>query len=134
MTATDPPDVVEGGCHCGRVRFCARLATWEALSCNCSICTMKGFLHVIVPAAVFELVAGQDSLSTYTFNTGTAKHTFCRVCGVHPFYRPRSHPDGVDVNVRCLDGALPARFSIRPFDGANWEENVDAIRGGPGFS
>ena len=118
----------DGSCHCGRVRFRVTTDLAHVVRCNCSICSKKGFLHLIVPPAQFELLSGADDLTVYTFNTGVAKHTFCRVCGVHPFYTPRSHPDGVDVNVRCLDGDAPERFRVRPFDGQNWEANVDAIR------
>lgn len=118
----------EGGCHCGRIRFRVRASKLEALDCNCSICAKKGLLHLIVPKEDFELLSGAGELSTYTFGTGVAKHTFCRVCGVQPFYTPRSHPDGVDVNVRCLDGDALARFTVVPFDGQRWEENVGAIR------
>jgi hypothetical protein len=118
----------EGGCHCGAVRFAVEVDRHEALDCNCSICAKKGFLHLVVTKDRFTLVRGADALATYTFNTGVAKHTFCRTCGVHPFYTPRSHPDGVDVNVRCLDGDAPARFAVRPFDGKHWERSVDAIR------
>jgi hypothetical protein len=89
---------------------------------------MKGFLHLIVTKDRFELVSGEQVLTTYTFNTGIAKHTFCSVCGVHPFYTPRSHPDGVDVNVRCLDDDAAARFAIEPFHGKEWEANVASIR------
>lgn len=89
---------------------------------------MKGFLHLIVTKQDFDLLSGEADLTTYSFNTGVAKHTFCRVCGVQPFYTPRSHPDGVDVNVRCLDGDVASMFRVRPFDGAEWEANVDAIR------
>src|SRR5262249_36677520 len=110
------------------VRFRVTTAEEEALDCNCSICRKKGFLHLIVTKEAFTLLAGEDALTTYTFNTRTAKHTFCRVCGIHPFYTPRSHPDGVDVNVRCLDGDAPSRFRITPFDGQNWEDSVDEIR------
>jgi hypothetical protein len=120
--------VFEGGCHCGRVRFRVRAAKLEALDCNCSICTMKGFLHLIVTKDAFELLSGAADLATYTFQTHIAKHTFCRVCGIHAFYTPRSHPDGVDVNVRCLDGDALARFTVTPFDGAEWEANVETIR------
>lgn len=99
-----------------------------ALECNCSICRMKGFLHVIVRREDFEVVRGADELHQYRFGTRVACHTFCRTCGIHPFYTPRSHPDGVDVNARCLDGDALASFEVTPFDGRNWEENVDSIR------
>ena len=100
-----------------------------ALDCNCSICTKKGFLHLIVPQDHFRLVAGRDALVTYTFNTHVAKHHFCGTCGIHAFYVPRSHPDQVDVNVRALDDdEIRARFVITPFNGREWEANVDAIR------
>ena len=80
--------------------------------CNCSICTKKGFLHLIVPPEQFELLSGDDALTTYRFNTGTAQHTFCSTCGIHPFYVPRSDPDKIDVNVRCLDGVDLAALKL----------------------
>lgn len=118
----------QGGCHCGAVRFAVEVDEHVALTCNCSICFKKGFIHVIVPRERFTLHHGAEALTTYTFNTGVAKHTFCRVCGVQSFYTPRSHPDGVSVNLRCLDGDVWGRFEIRPFDGQNWEQSVGAIR------
>ncbi|WP_373540515.1 GFA family protein [Chamaesiphon sp.] len=117
-----------GGCHCQKVRYQIQVERLEATLCNCSICCKKGFIHVIVPAARFILLQGQDALSTYTFNTGTAKHHFCRHCGIHSFYRPRSHPDGYDVNLRCLDDAPIDRFQITSFDGAHWEDQIEQIR------
>ena len=106
-----------GGCHCRRVRFEVRApAAIEALDCNCSICRMTGFLHLIVPASRFRLLSGADDLVEYTFNTGTAKHRFCRHCGIKAFYVPRSHPDGIDVNVRCLDPGTIATLTVVPFD------------------
>lgn len=129
LVATDaPPEWLAGGCHCGAVRFRALVRTWEALDCNCSMCTKKALLHLIVAEADFELVAGAEHLATYTFGTRVAKHHFCRSCGIHPFYRPRSHPDAYDVNVRCFDGDAAARFRVLPFDGRNWEQRVHAIR------
>ena len=116
-----------GGCHCGAVRFRVTVEKHEALDCNCSICQKKGFLHLIVPPERFTLLSGEDVLTTYTFNTGTAKHTFCRICGIHSFYRPRSHPDRFDVNVRCLDDCAISKFQILPFDGVNWEQNVHLL-------
>jgi hypothetical protein len=118
----------EGGCHCGAVRFRVEVEEHVALDCNCSMCGMKGNIHLIVPKERFTLLRGAESLTTYTFNTGVAKHTFCKTCGIHPFYTPRSHPDGFDVNIRCLDGDARARFKVEPFDGRNWEANVDGIR------
>ena len=121
-------DIFEGGCHCGAVRFRVRAPELRALDCNCSICTKKGFLHLIVARDQFEILSGEESLGDYRFGTGVARHRFCRTCGIHPFYTPRSHPDQVDVNVRCLDEGALERFTIEPFDGRNWEQNVDSIR------
>lgn len=118
----------EGGCHCGAVRFQVIIDRWEVQDCNCSICSKKGFLHLIVPPEKFTLIKGQDVLTTYTFNTHTAKHTFCGICGIHSFYYPRSHPNYVDVNIRCLDGNVIDQFEVKSFDGANWEQNVHKIR------
>ncbi len=87
----------------------------------------KGFLHLIVPPERFTLLQGDDVLTTYKFNTGVAQHTFCRICGIHAFYRPRSHPNSIDVNVRCLDGDVLSHFEIVPFDGASWEENIHKL-------
>lgn len=117
-----------GGCHCGKVRYRVQVEKLEATECNCSICSKKGFIHLIVPESRFTLLQGQDDLSTYTFNTGIAKHHFCRYCGIHSFYRPRSHPDGYDVNLRCLDDDSIERFEITAFDGKHWEEQVEHIQ------
>jgi hypothetical protein len=119
MHTTAPPGCVthRGGCHCRRVRFEVDApASPEVLECNCSICTMTGFLHLIVPASRFRLLSGADDLAEYTFNTGTAKHRFCRHCGIKSFYVPRSHPDGFSVNGRCLDAGTVGCFHITPFD------------------
>ena len=120
----------EGSCHCGAVRFEVRadLGAEVVIDCNCSICSKKGFLHLIVAPEAFRLVAGEEALREYRFNTGQAVHRFCGRCGIHPFYTPRSHPDMVDVNVRCLDGVALEGLTIEGFDGQNWEENVDTIR------
>lgn len=111
----------EGGCHCGRVRFRVTADLSRVTECNCSICSKKGFLHLIVPPQQLELMRGADALTTYRFNTGTAKHTFCATCGIHPFYVPRSDPDKIDVNVRCLEGVDVGALKVHPFDGRNWE-------------
>ena len=117
-----------GGCHCRRVRFEVDApAVLDALDCNCSICRMTGFLHLIVPAARFRLLSGEDALAEYRFNTGTAKHLFCRHCGVKAFYVPRSHPDGYSVNVRCLDAGTVESVNITAFDDDNREAATAAI-------
>lgn len=120
--------VCQGGCHCGAIRFQVIIDRWKVQDCNCSICRKKGFLHLIVPAENFTLLQGQEFLSIYTFNTGIAQHSFCQICGIHSFYRPRSHPQGIDVNIRCLDRDLTKEFEIEFFDGANWEANVSKIQ------
>ncbi len=117
----------EGGCHCGAVRFAVEAPeSVEVERCNCSICAKSGFLHLIVPLSRFELLSGKDDLTTYTFNTGVAEHYFCRHCGIKPFYKPRSNPDGMDINLNCLD-ELPPEVSIVEFDGQNWESNAAAL-------
>jgi hypothetical protein len=113
---------LQGGCHCGRVRFRVTTDLDQVTECNCSICTKKGILHLIVPPDRFELLSGRDDLATYTFNTGVAKHTFCKVCGMHPFYVPRSDPDKIDVNARCIDDIDLAAVTLKRFDGRHWEE------------
>jgi hypothetical protein len=123
LTEASPESTIHrGGCHCRRVRFeVLAPAPLRVQDCNCSLCRMTGFLHLIVPASRFTLLSGADDLVEYTFNTGVAKHRFCRCCGVKSFYIPRSNPDGVDVNVRCLDGFPDLAMDVEPFDGANWE-------------
>lgn len=118
---------VSGGCHCDAVRFEAALPEppVPALDCNCSICRMTGFLHVIVPHGDFELLSGRDSLTSYRFGTGTADHLFCRICGVKSFYQPRSHPDAWSINANCLDEHV--ELIVDWFDGANWEEAAAAL-------
>lgn len=117
-----------GGCHCGRVRFEVDAPPrLSVLDCTCSICRMTGFLHLIVPAARFRLLQGEDALTDYRFNTGTARHRFCAHCGVKPFYVPRSHPDGIDVNARCLDGIALADLDVEVFDDADRERATAAL-------
>jgi len=114
----------DGSCHCGRVRFRVTADLDSVVDCNCSMCTKKGFVHIIVPLAQFELRSGAGDLTEYRFNTAVAKHSFCRHCGIHPFYVPRSDPDKIDVNVRCLEGVDVAKLAVDRFDGRNWEEAI----------
>ncbi len=117
-----------GSCHCGAVVVEVEAPEdLEAYECNCSMCERTGFLHLIVPASRFRLVRGQESLTSYSFNTGVAKHLFCKVCCVRPFYVPRSNPDGFSVNVRCLNRATVRAVVVLPFDGQNWEASAAAL-------
>ena len=116
-----------GGCHCGAVQFEVEApAPIDCNECNCSIGAKSGYLHLIVPKSRFRLVRGREALSTYTFNTGVAQHHFCKTCGIKSFYVPRSNPDGIDVNVRCLE-PVPADLVIEPFDGRNWEAHAHEL-------
>ncbi len=114
-----------GGCHCGAVAFEVQTGdAIELVDCNCSICRKTGYLHLIVGDKDFKLVRGQEVLSSYTFNTGAAKHLFCKVCGIKSFYIPRSHPHGYSVNFRCLDASEFKSVMTTEFDGSHWEQNA----------
>jgi hypothetical protein len=121
--------ILRGGCHCGLIEFEVEGPVGVVEECNCSICAKKGYLHWIVPRETFRLLTPADSIATYRFNTGVAKHHFCPVCGVAPFYIPRSDPDRIDVNVRCLEGVEPGSLRIERFDGRNWERSYRERRG-----
>jgi hypothetical protein len=119
-----------GGCHCGAVRFEVLAPDEiEARECNCSVCRMTGYLHLIVEKERFRLTKGTDRIATYSFNTATAKHHFCSVCGVKSFYVPRSKPDGYSVNLRGFDDRQVRVTHIVPFDGRNWEQAFAAAKG-----
>ena len=117
----------QGSCHCGAVAFEVDAPERPVVQrCNCSICTKSGFLHLIVPKSRFRLLKGESALTIYTFNTGVARHSFCKTCGIKPFYVPRSNPDGIDVNVNCLD-PVPLDWPVEPFDGREWEANAASL-------
>ncbi|MBS0386960.1 MAG: GFA family protein [Proteobacteria bacterium] len=129
MSQTADSITHRGGCHCGAVRFEVQApAGIEVLDCNCSICSKTGFLHLIVPAAQFKLLRGADTLRAYTFNTGTARHLFCPVCGIKSFYVPRSHPDGYSVNARCLDEGTVTGMRVVACNGREWERQFPDAR------
>jgi hypothetical protein len=128
MSRKPEPKWRAGGCHCGAVRFEAALPDEvEAHDCNCSICAMTAFIHIIVPESRFRLLAGLDRLAEYRFNTGAARHLFCSVCGVKAFYRPRSNPDGWSVNAHCLDAPEALSLTVTAFDGRDWEHHGAAL-------
>jgi hypothetical protein len=127
---TRPVNVTHHGtCHCGAVAFEVDApAELVALECNCSICRMTGFLHLIVPRSRFRLLQGAQDLTEYQFNTRSARHLFCRHCGVKSFYVPRSNPDGYSVNVRCLERATVAAVRVQLFDDEHREAADAQIR------
>ena len=118
----------KGSCHCGAVQYEVEApADLQVQECNCSICSRSGYLHLIVPKSRFHLLKGEEYLTTYTFDTHEAKHKFCKICGIKSFYIPRSNPDGVSVNVRCLDDATINSIEIELFDGKNWEQHAHEL-------
>ena len=128
MTTLDELTTHTGGCHCGAVRFEVDApAALEVDLCNCSICAMTAYLHLIVPKSRFRLLQGEEALTTYRFNTGVAQHHFCSKCGIKSFYVPRSNPDGISVNARCLDPSTIRSIEIRDFDGRNWEDHAHQL-------
>lgn len=119
---------LEGGCHCKAVRFEAEVErAAEILDCNCSICAMTGFRHLMIPHGDFRLLSGEEKLTHYRFGTGTAEHLFCGTCGVKSFYQPRSHPDAWSVNLNALDDPAALTTTARPFDGRNWDAAKAAL-------
>lgn len=119
----------KGGCHCGRVQFEVEApADLELHDCNCSICSMTGYQHLIVAKSAFTLISGEKQLGCYTFNTGKARHYFCTNCGIKSFYVPRSNPDGYSVNARCLDPSTVRSTTLIRFDGQNWEANAGSLK------
>ena len=118
-----------GSCHCGQIVFEVDGVLDRVTICNCSICAKKAYLHWVVPWAQFRLLSSIESLKTYCFNTGEAKHHFCPKCGAAPFHIPRAHPDCVDINVRCLEGVEQTGLVVEYFDGRNWERSLEETRG-----
>jgi hypothetical protein len=125
-----PGDLIThcGGCHCQRVRFEGQAPSQLVVyDCNCSICKMVAYQHLIVRAEAFRLLTGSESLGSYRFNTGAAQHLFCAVCGIKSYYAPRSHPDGISVNARCLDAGTVGQLTVLPFDGQHWEASQQQV-------
>lgn len=119
--------IYKGSCHCGAIQFEVEAAeNISCQECNCSICSKSGYLHLILAKSKFKLLKGQSNLTTYSFGSGVAKHTFCSTCGIKAFYIPRSNPDGYDINVRCLEPE-PATLTIEAFDGKNWEKHAGKL-------
>ena len=127
-----PKHTHTGGCHCGAITFELQApATLKATRCNCSLCNMTGFVHVFASKGEFCITSGTDNLTEYRFNTKTARHMFCKTCGVKSFYVPRSHPDGWSVNLNCIEQSTVESVEYGDFDGANWEANIAGLRSEP---
>ena len=131
MKKTPNQRTYRGGCHCGRVRFEVRGMLERVSECNCSICTKKGYVHWIVERAAFRLLTPSDNIAAYTFNTKVAKHLFCPNCGVASFYIPRSDPESIDVNVRCLEGVNLGQAGARNLRRAQLGEGLSGARARP---
>lgn len=125
-----PTIVHNGSCHCGKIKFQVDAPEIiECVTCNCSICYKKQNIHFIVPKTKFRLIQGDEYLTTYTFNTHKAKHTFCKVCGVQSFYTPRSNPDGVGIMPHCIDGKTIKEIKMEYFNGTEWERTIKTETG-----
>lgn len=106
-----------GSCHCGAVRFTVEAESVEVTRCDCSLCRRKGALMTQVPQSGLTIDAGEADLTLYQWNTGVARHYFCRHCGIYTFHRKRSAPDSYGVNVGCLEGFDPSAYPFRQADG-----------------
>lgn len=112
MPIDDNPATLAGACHCGAVRFRATLPQGlaSARRCDCSFCRMRGAIAVTAAMDGFEIVQGEEHLTLYRFNTGTAQHFFCSTCGIYTHHRRRSNPNEFGVNAACLEGVSPFDF------------------------
>ena len=116
-----------GACHCGAVTFEVDATPAELTDCNCSLCHRKGAVYLeIDDVSALRILSGESELSAYRFNTGTATHLFCRICGIHPFHRPRFAPERWSVNARCLQDFDLSAYPHTSFDGRNWEQAARA--------
>jgi len=111
-----------GSCHCGNVKYQAKIALERVISCNCSMCSRMGSLLTFVGPEDFELLSGEDSLKDYRFNKHEIAHLFCTGCGIRSFARGAT-TDGKPmfaVNVRCLEGVDLATLQIDHVDGRSY--------------
>ena len=92
------------------------------LDCNCSICSVSGYLHLFIPHNRFTLICGQGELTSYRFGSAQAEHLFCKTCGVKSFYQPKSHPDCWSVHFACLDDVSKLSPIVEKFNGRNWDQ------------
>ena len=117
-----------GECHCKSIRFefyCRKDVS--IVKCNCSICSITNFLHLIIPHKDFILLRGKEHLHTYQFNKNIAKHFFCKICGIKSFYQPRSHKNCFSINYNSVINP-PKIKSVNSFNGRDFENNIKALR------
>lgn len=117
----------QGSCHCGKVTFEFDSSLGQVMECNCSLCRRKGAVWQPTDDTHFRILSGKDELVLYQFGTHTAKHFFCKHCGVSTFSHPRSAPDKWVVNLRCVDDLDLSQLKVRQFDGRNWEQAVQQV-------
>lgn len=108
-----------GACHCGTVRFVVEAELTELTTCDCTLCVKKNALMAKVHESDLAIVEGEEALGLYEWNTGRAKHYFCRRCGIYTFHRKRAAPDHFGVNVFCLEGVDVAALPVRATEGLN---------------
>lgn len=119
-----------GQCHCGAVKFEATLAGGfaSALRCTCSLCRMRGAVVLLASLGDFRIVEGDDNLAEYRFNTGAARHFFCRTCGIYTHHQRRFDPRQYALNVACISGLSPFDFKeVRVVDGVNHPHDSDGV-------
>ena len=107
----------QGSCHCKSVKFEVESELEKIVQCNCSICIRKNAKMIMIPKENFQLTKGEKDISLYQFNTDIAKHYFCKVCGIYTHHNRRSDPNGMGVNLGCLDDIDAMEFEPIIFDG-----------------
>lgn len=133
-------DTHDAACHCGTVRFRVRLSQgFDSRRCTCSFCRMRGAVVVSARLQDITFLSGEDNLTLYQFNTRTAKHWFCRTCGIYTHHQRRSDPTLYGINVACLTGISPFDFAevpvvdgiAHPSDTGGASREVGTLRFGP---
>ena len=127
---TDEADIRTGQCHCGAVRFEARLSDGfnTIRRCTCSYCRMRGAVAVSAEMGGLTILSGAEMLTSYRFNTRSAEHFFCSRCGIYTHHQRRSNRNQYGVNVACLDGVSPFDFLEVPvLDGMNHPNDTGGV-------
>ena len=106
-----------GSCHCGSIKFEIDSDLEKIVQCNCSICIKRNAKMIMIPKENFKLLEGSENLSLYQFNTEIAKHFFCKKCGIYTHHNRKSDPNGMGVNLGCIDDVDPMKFDVIQFDG-----------------